>query len=260
MRAIFAADAIAACRRQQPSSVRSVAQQRGKPCGRRKIWPAQPIDRAFPGHQGRRLAISNQGIVGNPGTFLRFSALRRFPGVCFHTFPLDAVPGLRCLFHRVKAALPDVPTPCYAGRMAGFDSIADMMYGCAAEAVAVAQEEFGFTLDYSHGSVESLETVLASTVASMDASDKAALEHAVKCWGSYLGEVVRKNFGGQWELIQYPGRAAAVPALVIDGSQLYPLMKVYRRLTVGDAENVRDFYAKIRNRLSPVQPTDRFAG
>lgn len=144
--------------------------------------------------------------------------------------------------------------------MVEFQSIADMMESCAADAVAVAQEQFGFALDYSHGSVESLETVVANVAVGLDGGDKEATEQAVKRWGGYLGEVVRKNLGGQWEMVQYPGGTAAVPALVIAGSQLYPLVKVYRRLTMGDAENICEFYAKIRDRLSPVHPTDTFAG
>lgn len=144
--------------------------------------------------------------------------------------------------------------------MADFNSIAEMVRSCAAEAVQTAQERFGFVLDYSDASIESLETILAGVSASLDASDKGATEQAVKLWGSYLGEVVRRNFGGTWDLIQYPGRAAAVPTLVIAGSQLYPLVKVYRRLTMGEPENVWKFYEKIRAKLSPVHPTDSFAG
>ncbi len=144
--------------------------------------------------------------------------------------------------------------------MGDFNSIAEMIESCAAEAVRAAQEQFGFALDYSDGSVESLETILANISASLNPADKDAVEQAVKLWGSYLGEVARRSFGGTWELIQYPGRAAAVPTLVIAGSQLYPLMKVYRRLTMGEPENVWKFYEQIRAKLSPVHPTDSFAG
>ena len=42
-----------------------------------------------------------------------------------------------------------------------------------------------------------------------------------------------------------------MPTIVIRGSQLYPLMKVYRRLHTGEAERVTDFYAKVRERLVP---------
>jgi hypothetical protein len=140
--------------------------------------------------------------------------------------------------------------------MADFTSIADMMQACAAEAVCAAHDQFGFTLDYSEASVQSLETILANIHLS---EDKESMEQAVKTWGSYLGEVVRRSFGGDWELVQPPGKAAAVPTLVIAGSQLYPLMKVYRRLTMGEPENVWKFYEKIRAHLSPVHPTDSFA-
>jgi len=134
------------------------------------------------------------------------------------------------------------------------------MRDSADEAVSVAREQFGFALDYSSGSIESLETVLANISSRVDVAEKDATELTLKRWGGYLGEVVRRNFGGEWKLIQYPGRAAAVPALVIAGSQIYPLMKVYRRLTLGEAENVWKFYEKIRSRLSPVHPTDSVAG
>ena len=144
--------------------------------------------------------------------------------------------------------------------MADFNSIAEMIESCAADAARAAQEQFGFILDYSEASIESLETVLAAIAATLDQSDKDAVEQAVKLWGSYLGETVRRVCGGQWELIQYPGRTAAMPTLVIAGSQVYPLMKVYRRLTMGEAENVWRFYRQIRARLSPVHPTDAFAG
>lgn len=136
--------------------------------------------------------------------------------------------------------------------MADFDSIAEMMQACAADAVREAQEQFGFALDFSDGSIESLETVLAAISISLDMTNKEAVEQAVKLWGGYLGETVRRVCGGSWELIQYPGRTAAVPTLLIGSSQLYPLMKVYRRLTMGEPENVWKFYGRIREKLSPV--------
>ena len=52
---------------------------------------------------------------------------------------------------------------------------------------------------------------------------------------------------------QYPGGGvAAVPTLLIRGSRLYPLMKVYRRLTLGEGENLSAFYKMVAARL--VEP------
>lgn len=140
--------------------------------------------------------------------------------------------------------------------MADFRSISDMMESCAAEAVQVAHANFGFQLDYSEDSLTSLETILSSVSGGLQIADKEAVEEQVKRWGGYFGEVVRRRWQGSWELVQYPGGAAAVPTLLVSGSQLYPLMKVYRRLTMGEAENVRNFYEKIRQKLSAVYPTE----
>ena len=42
--------------------------------------------------------------------------------------------------------------------------------------------------------------------------------------------------------------------LEVRGSRLFPLMKVYRRLTVGEEEDLRAFYTMVTDRLgSPVQ-------
>jgi hypothetical protein len=55
-------------------------------------------------------------------------------------------------------------------------------------------------------------------------------------------------------MTQYPGGAMAVPAIEVRASRLFPLMKVYRRLTVGDEEDLRAFYAMVTERLGrPAQ-------
>lgn len=130
------------------------------------------------------------------------------------------------------------------------------MESCAADAVKVALDRFGFVLDYSEAGIESVETMLSSIAATLNPSDAGEMERQVKLWGAYLGEVVRRRYGGAWDLISYPGKSAAVPTLVVEGSQIFPLMKTYRRLTMGESENVWKFYQRIRERLSPVSPID----
>jgi hypothetical protein len=140
--------------------------------------------------------------------------------------------------------------------MAEFKSIAEMMENCADRAVKIAHDRFGFELDYSEESLKSLETVLASVSTNLNLLENDQVEEQVKLWGGYLGEVVRRCWNGGWDLIQYPGGVAAVPTLLISGSQLYPLMKIYRKLTMGDRESIWDFYQRIRNHLSTVHPLD----
>jgi hypothetical protein len=81
------------------------------------------------------------------------------------------------------------------------------------------------------------------------ADEPDILETETKRWGGYFGEVIRRRWDGEWSLEQYPGGNAALPAVIVGGSSLFPLMKVYRRLTIGEGESVGEFYAMVRKKL-----------
>ena len=124
-----------------------------------------------------------------------------------------------------------------------FTSLAAMMSAYAEEAVRVAWQDHRRRLDLSQPSIEVLEQLLEGQAA-------ADLEFQTRLWGSYFGEVIRRRFGGEWELTQNPGGGvSAVPTLVVRGARLYPLMKVYRRLTLGKAEDLTAFYTMVSARL-----------
>jgi hypothetical protein len=123
-----------------------------------------------------------------------------------------------------------------------FASLAEMMNAYAEEAVHVAWNDHRQRLDCSESSVDVLEQIL-------DGQAAEDLEFQTRLWGSYFGEVLRRRFGGEWELTQYPGAVAAVPTLAVRGARLYPLMKVYRRLTLGREENLTTFYKMVSDRL-----------
>lgn len=122
-----------------------------------------------------------------------------------------------------------------------FESLEAMMRAHAQSAVQLAAADHGMTLDFAPESVGRLETVLAarSPVAENE------LENATLRWGAYLGEVFRRRYPGEWIMAVYPGGDVAMPALEIDGSHIYPLLKVSRRLTMGPAEDVAAFYEKV---------------
>jgi len=111
----------------------------------------------------------------------------------------------------------------------------------AEEAVRQAASSHGMMLDFSPESVGRLETVLAAE-GPVSGGD---LEWATKLWGSYLGEVFRHNHPVDWVMSVYPGSTMSMPALDAQGSQLYPLLKVQRRLTMGPAEDLSRFYEKV---------------
>jgi hypothetical protein len=133
---------------------------------------------------------------------------------------------------------------------AAFPDLGAMMEGYARAAVELARSEFAQKLDFSSESIEGLDEILV-TVAD---SPELEVDFEARLWGSYLGEVLRRRYAGNWELTLYPGGNVAVPAVEVRGSKLFPLMKVYRRLTVGEEDDLRTFYSMVTERLGkPAQ-------
>ena len=124
------------------------------------------------------------------------------------------------------------------------------MEGYARAAVELGRTQFGQKLDFTSESIDGLDEILVQ----VSESPELEVDFEVRLWGSYLGEVLRQRYAGAWEMTQYPGGVAAVPAIEVRGSRLFPLMKVYRRLTVGEEEDLGAFYAMVTERLGrPAQ-------
>lgn len=124
------------------------------------------------------------------------------------------------------------------------------MAGAYAEQAVAAGRKFGVTLDYSEGSLRAVEDILArSEQRSGGSSLQEDLDEACKIWGSYLGEVVRRRFGGAWSIETYPGKQFATLTLSVRGSKLFPSIKVHRRLTQGEGDSVWAFYRMVKARL-----------
>jgi hypothetical protein len=133
---------------------------------------------------------------------------------------------------------------------AAFPDLASMMEGYAQGAVEAAKKDYRKALNFSAESVDVLDEILVMVSESPDHD----VDYEVRLWGAYLGEIIRQRYAGGWEMMQYPGGTTAVPAVDVRGSRLFPLMKVYRRLTMGDEEDLRSFYAMVTERLGkPAQ-------
>jgi len=133
---------------------------------------------------------------------------------------------------------------------AAYPDLGAMMEGYAQAAVDSARKDFRHTLDFSAESVDALDEILVMVGESPDRD----LDFEVRLWGSYLGELIRRRYAGSWEMTQYPGGTVAVPAVNVRGSRLFPLVKVYRRLTAGEEEDLRSFYNMVTERLGkPAQ-------
>jgi hypothetical protein len=131
-----------------------------------------------------------------------------------------------------------------------FASLDEMIRAYADEAAVVARQQHRVLLDFTPASVPALERLL-------DGQAAVDLDFQSRLWGSYFGEVLRRRWNGIWVLAPYPGNRelagkadSVIPTLDVAGSRLWPTMKVYRRLTLGTAENLSTFYDLVEKRLS----------
>ena len=128
-----------------------------------------------------------------------------------------------------------------------------MMQAFAEQAVRLGRE-FKINLDYSEGSLEQVERLLARFHDELTSANPGSkLEEMAKIWGGYLGEVVRRRFGGEWSIEKYPAGDFLIVTLNVNGARLFPSMKVHKRLTEGSSENIWSFYQAVRAKLE-VQP------
>lgn len=123
-----------------------------------------------------------------------------------------------------------------------------------AQRAVQAGHGFSAELDYSEHSLMELETILGqlSHDLSADRPSGDELTEVCKIWGSYFGEVIRRRFGGEWSIETYPGKQFATLTLTVHGNKIFPSMKVHRRLTQGDGENVWSFYKMVKSKLEAV--------
>lgn len=135
-----------------------------------------------------------------------------------------------------------------------FASLDEMIRAYADEAVVLARQQHRVLLDFTPASVPALERLL-------DGQAAVDLEFQSRLWGSYFGEVFRRRWNGIWVLAPYPGNRelagkadSVIPTLDVGGSRLWPTMKVYRRLTQGEAENLSTFYDLVEKRLAGASP------
>jgi hypothetical protein len=125
------------------------------------------------------------------------------------------------------------------------------MAGAYAEKAVQKAREFNTQLDYTENSLMEVEVILSQlargfTVAQSSADDVGEM---CKMWGSYLGEVVRRRFGGEWSVETYPGKQFATLTLSVGANKLFPTMKIHRRLTQGEEDSVWSFYKMVKVKL-----------
>ncbi|GAB3352576.1 hypothetical protein [Lysobacter tyrosinilyticus] len=136
-------------------------------------------------------------------------------------------------------------------------SIDDLMSAYAEDAVDYCREKFSIVLDYSDESVEKVETVLASLHEQLPRGFMAKLfrtgpspqviDQLAKMLGAYVGEVMRRNWGGHWKIGSdaFPGEMMCTLELP-GASDVWPHVKVGKRIVNGPEDNVRHYFRVLK--------------
>jgi hypothetical protein len=123
--------------------------------------------------------------------------------------------------------------------------IQEVAQAYALDAVDVSKSRFGFTLDWSESSIPHVERALATLHASFMSSSPRPTEDQVmpyaKAFGSYVGEVYRRNHGGEWGMVsldgqQFPGMRTK------HGVNFWPWGRALNRIMQGPENNIADYY------------------
>src|SRR5436305_13472092 len=119
------------------------------------------------------------------------------------------------------------------------DSVESMVRAYSQAAVEMARE-FKATLDYTENSVMDIEAILAQFAQDLASGKPPAdeMDEMCKLWGCYLGEVVRRRFGGEWGIETYPGKEFATLTINVGGNQLIPSMTIDHRLNEVENDKV----------------------
>lgn len=127
-------------------------------------------------------------------------------------------------------------------------TVADMMAAYAQDAVDHAQASSGIALDFSQESIERVEDILEQLHSSLPRGILAKLfgrgpsrqdiETMAKMYGGYIGEVWRRTTGGEWsfDTETVPGHQSI--CFTKADYRVWPVAKVYKRITVGSGDNV----------------------
>ena len=119
------------------------------------------------------------------------------------------------------------------------------------DAVDFSAKQFGIKLDWSDGSIANVEKALAQMSSSYVSTSRKPTDEQLmsfaKAYGSYVGEVYRRNHGGEWGMVTVGG--SRFPGLrTTSGSSFWPWGRVFNRITKGAEDSIADYYVALLKR------------
>lgn len=128
----------------------------------------------------------------------------------------------------------------------------------AEDAVKVAKQALGKTLDYSVNSLQDLDALIEHVKKQFVVLTKEGkltektVQRATISMGSYFGEVIRRSYGGIW--IE---KNAVMKTLVIKDIEFSPLSYVFQRLIKNSEYTLENYWADLSRKLqSQDNPRD----
>lgn len=116
-------------------------------------------------------------------------------------------------------------------------------------------ETCGVHLDDSPASMASVEEILAFmynlTKQGVAKPSDAQITEFANGYGAYIGEVVRRLYGGEWQIFKEDPSSPFydATALKTGGIFIFPPIRVYWRLTQGEETNIVKYYETIEAQL-----------
>ncbi|MGD9603528.1 MAG: DUF3806 domain-containing protein [Gammaproteobacteria bacterium] len=114
----------------------------------------------------------------------------------------------------------------------------------ALELVEFARVELNLKLDFSDASIAEIEEVAAALHADLR-RERGALDDVdtlVQMLGSYVGEVYRRNHGGEWGYASANGRRVLAIRPKGGTTLMWPVERIKQRIRGGGSNNVWAYY------------------
>lgn len=122
----------------------------------------------------------------------------------------------------------------------------------AGDMVRFAQLELAVALDLSDASIAQIEQLAGALQTDLwrERGSYSEIEALVQMLGCYVGEVYRRNHGGEWGYVDVQGRRLMALKARVDGRLLWPVERIRQRLH-SHANNILAYY---RRNTPPTAP------
>jgi hypothetical protein len=117
-------------------------------------------------------------------------------------------------------------------------------------------DHFRVKLDWSDASIQEIEKAM-DTFSRQAQSAKPTEEQVMgfaKMFGSYVGEVYRKNHGATWGMVEMSGQSFPGLKAELNGTLFWPWGRARNRLVDGAENNVWHYYSQLPKKPGTPEP------